>query len=36
MKIKTIDISILLTEAVRRIYNGELMSYLFRNIPMEQ
>ncbi|XP_065898569.1 phosphoribosyl pyrophosphate synthase-associated protein 1-like isoform X2 [Dysidea avara] len=35
-KIKTIDISILLAEAVRRIYNGESMSYLFRNIPMEQ
>ena len=34
-KIKTIDISILLAEAIRRIYHGESMSQLFRNIPME-
>lgn len=34
-KIKTVDISPLLSEAVRRIHNGESMSYLFRNIPLE-
>jgi len=34
-KIKTVDISPLLSEAVRRIHNGESMSYLFRNIAME-
>lgn len=34
-KIKTIDISIMLAEAIRRIYHGESMSQLFRNIPME-
>ncbi|XP_065197331.1 phosphoribosyl pyrophosphate synthase-associated protein 1-like isoform X2 [Sycon ciliatum] len=31
-KVKTIDISPLLSEAVRRIQNGESMSYLFRDI----
>ncbi|XP_001640086.2 phosphoribosyl pyrophosphate synthase-associated protein 2 [Nematostella vectensis] len=34
-KIKTIDISQLLAEAVRRIHNGESMGYLFRNVPLE-
>lgn len=34
-KIKSIDISLMLAEAIRRIYHGESMSYLFRNIPME-
>jgi len=34
-KIKSVDISPLLSEAVRRIHNGESMSYLFRNIPLE-
>ena len=34
-KIKTIDISLMFAEAIRRIYHGESMSYLFRNIPME-
>jgi len=34
-KIKTIDISIMLAEAIRRIYHGESMSHLFRNIPLE-
>ena len=34
-KIKSIDISVLLAEAIRRIYYGESMSYLFRNIPLE-
>ena len=33
-KIKTIDISPLLSEAVRRIHNGESMSYLFRDISL--
>lgn len=34
-KIKSVDISPLLSEAVRRIHNGESMSYLFRNIALE-
>lgn len=34
-KIKTVDISIMLTEAIRRIQNNESMSYLFRNIGMD-
>ncbi|XP_046856712.1 phosphoribosyl pyrophosphate synthase-associated protein 2-like [Xenia sp. Carnegie-2017] len=34
-KIKTIDVSVLLAEAVRRIHNGESMSYLFRNVPLQ-
>lgn len=34
-KIKSVDISPLLSEAVRRIHNGESMSYLFRNIPLD-
>lgn len=34
-KIKTIDVSLMFAEAIRRIYHGESMSYLFRNIPME-
>jgi phosphoribosylpyrophosphate synthetase len=31
-KIKTVDISLLLSEAIRRIHNQESMSYLFRDI----
>lgn len=34
-KIKTVDISVMLVEAIRRIHNNESMSYLFRNIGME-
>lgn len=34
-KIKTVDISSLLAEAIRRIHYGESMSYLFRNIGMD-
>lgn len=34
-KIKTVDISIMLVEAIRRIHNNESMSYLFRNIAMD-
>ncbi|XP_037955839.1 phosphoribosyl pyrophosphate synthase-associated protein 2 isoform X3 [Teleopsis dalmanni] len=34
-KIKTIDISILIAEAIRRIHNKESMSYLFRNVTLE-
>lgn len=34
-KIKTVDISLILSEAIRRIHNGESMSYLFRNIAMD-
>ncbi|XP_022080411.1 phosphoribosyl pyrophosphate synthase-associated protein 2-like isoform X2 [Acanthaster planci] len=34
-KIRTVDISPSLCEAVRRIHYGESMSYLFRNIAME-
>lgn len=34
-KIKTVDISLLLSEAIRRIHNQESMSYLFRGITAE-
>ncbi|XP_066139884.1 phosphoribosyl pyrophosphate synthase-associated protein 1 isoform X1 [Euwallacea fornicatus] len=34
-KIKTVDISILVAEAIRRIHNKESMSYLFRNVTLE-
>jgi len=34
-KIKTLDISIVLSEAIRRIHNKESMSYLFRNVTLE-
>ncbi|UXI17600.1 hypothetical protein NH340_JMT03543 [Sarcoptes scabiei] len=34
-KIKVIDISILLTEAIRRMHNNESLSYLFTNISVE-
>ena len=34
-KIKTVDISGMLVEAIRRIHNKESMSYLFRYIGMD-
>lgn len=34
-KIKTVDVSMILAEAIRRIHNGESMSYLFRNITVD-
>lgn len=34
-KIKTLDISIVLSEAIRRIHNKESMSYLFKNVTLE-
>ncbi|KAL1485313.1 hypothetical protein MTO96_032043, partial [Rhipicephalus appendiculatus] len=34
-KIKTVDISVLLSEAIRRIHHKESMSYLFRNVTLE-
>lgn len=34
-KIKTVDISLLLSEAIRRTHNQESMSYLFRDIDAE-
>ncbi|XP_055381165.1 phosphoribosyl pyrophosphate synthase-associated protein 2 isoform X2 [Condylostylus longicornis] len=34
-KIKTVDISVLIAEAIRRIHNKESMSYLFRNVTLE-
>ncbi|XP_050393969.1 phosphoribosyl pyrophosphate synthase-associated protein 2 [Patella vulgata] len=34
-KIKTVDISIMLVEAIRRIHHHESMSYLFRNIGVD-
>lgn len=33
-KIKTIDISPILAEAIRRTHNGESVSYLFSNVPL--
>ncbi|CAK8691844.1 phosphoribosyl pyrophosphate synthase-associated protein 2-like [Clavelina lepadiformis] len=34
-KIKTVDISFILSEAIRRIHHGESMSYLFRDISID-
>ncbi|OTF71835.1 phosphoribosylpyrophosphate synthetase-associated protein-like, partial [Euroglyphus maynei] len=34
-KMKTIDISILLTEAIRRMHNNESLSYLFADVSVE-
>jgi phosphoribosylpyrophosphate synthetase len=34
-KIKTVDISTMLSEAIRRIHNEESMSFLFQNISSE-
>lgn len=34
-KIKTVDVSILLAEAIRRIHNKESMSHLFRHVTLE-
>ncbi|XP_055604693.1 phosphoribosyl pyrophosphate synthase-associated protein 2 isoform X2 [Uranotaenia lowii] len=34
-KIKTVDISVLMAEAIRRIHNKESMSYLFKNVTLE-
>ncbi|XP_037094381.1 LOW QUALITY PROTEIN: phosphoribosyl pyrophosphate synthase-associated protein 2-like [Pollicipes pollicipes] len=34
-KIKTVDVSILLAEAIRRLHNKESLTYLFRNITTE-
>ncbi|XP_061311626.1 phosphoribosyl pyrophosphate synthase-associated protein 1 isoform X4 [Pezoporus occidentalis] len=34
-KIKTVDVSLILSEAIRRIHNGESMAYLFRNITVD-
>uniref|UniRef100_A0A8C5C872 Ribose-phosphate pyrophosphokinase N-terminal domain-containing protein n=1 Tax=Gadus morhua TaxID=8049 RepID=A0A8C5C872_GADMO len=34
-KIKTVDVSMILAEAIRRIHNGESMAYLFRNIAVD-
>lgn len=34
-KIKTVDCSVLLSEAIRRIHYKESMSYLFRNVTLE-
>ncbi|XP_064622015.1 phosphoribosyl pyrophosphate synthase-associated protein 2-like [Lineus longissimus] len=34
-KIKTVDVSVMLSEAIRRIHYNESMSYLFKNISTE-
>ena len=34
-KIKTVDISILLAEAIRTIHNKESMCHLFRNVSID-
>ncbi|XP_075946388.1 phosphoribosyl pyrophosphate synthase-associated protein 1-like [Anarhichas minor] len=34
-KIKTVDVSMILAEAIRRTHNGESMAYLFRNIAVD-
>lgn len=33
-KIGTIDVSGVLAEAIRRLHNGESVSYLFKNVPL--
>jgi len=33
-KIQTIDVSMILAEAIRRTHNGESISYLFGNVPL--
>ncbi|XP_065826018.1 phosphoribosyl pyrophosphate synthase-associated protein 1-like isoform X2 [Oscarella lobularis] len=33
-KIKIVDVSVMLGEAIRRIHNDESMSYLFRDVPL--
>ncbi|XP_062507819.1 phosphoribosyl pyrophosphate synthase-associated protein 1-like isoform X2 [Corticium candelabrum] len=33
-KIKIVDVSLMLAEGIRRIHNGESMSYLFRDVPL--
>jgi len=35
VKIKTVDISVLLAEAIRRIHHSESMSFLFKNVTQE-
>ena len=35
VKIKTVDISMLLSEAIRRIHHSESMSFLFKNVTQE-
>ncbi|KAI3381231.1 hypothetical protein SNEBB_010443 [Seison nebaliae] len=34
-KIRTVEISLLFAEAIRRIHNGESMSYLFKDVSLE-
>jgi ribose-phosphate pyrophosphokinase len=34
-KIRVVDISFLLSEAIRRIHHGESMSFLFQDVPIE-
>ena len=34
-KITVVDVSVLLSEGIRRIHNGESMSYLFRDIALD-
>ncbi|VEL38891.1 unnamed protein product [Protopolystoma xenopodis] len=34
-KIRTVDISLLIAESIRRIHNNESMSYLFMNVPKD-
>lgn len=34
-KIKTIDVSVIISEAIRRIQNNESLSYLFSNIACD-
>ena len=35
IQIRVVDISILLSEAIRRIHFGESMSYMFKDVPFE-
>ena len=35
VKIKTVDISVIICEAIRRIYNKESMGFLFKDIALD-
>ena len=34
-KIRTVDVSLMLSEAIRRIYHNESMSYLFKDVTLD-
>lgn len=34
-KVRSVDISLVIAESIRRIHFGESMSHLFKNVPVE-